>query len=159
MHHQARPEHRKTFPLQFLAQRAAQRAVDAAGRRQHQRPAAVPVQAGRRIDAAVGALESRQRCRFERVTAAPPLAAGGQPAFLHQPEYAGAHQALGDAERRHQFDQAAEPNARAVGRHRVAQDGHYHRLGARRIGGEELGDPLTAIELFHRFRADCEVAT
>jgi hypothetical protein len=60
-------------------------------------------------------------------------AARGKPAILGEARDRGAHQPLGQSERRRETDQAAEGDAPAARRDRIAQYGHKERAAAQRL--------------------------
>src|SRR5438445_360551 len=74
-----------------------------------------------RVYALIRPLETAGRRRIEGIQAAPACSFGLQPALFGQPEHAGAYQPVADAERRQQFDQAAEPDFAAMRRNRVTE--------------------------------------
>ena len=86
-------------------------------------------------------LESSLPLAREAIEAPPAVLPRGQPAFLREPVDAGADQALVDAERREQANEAGKPHCAAMRRDGIAPDGHHQRLGLGRRHRERAPDP------------------
>ena len=126
------PERPESRPQEFLTQRRAPRGRHRVG--QHQLPGAVPVVGGPRVDAPMCVVEPALAFASQPVAAHAAVRRRVEPSVLRQPEYARTHQALVDAEGRHQTDEPGQPRRSSMRSQRVAPDSDDQRLGARRLG-------------------------
>ena len=110
-----------------------------------ERPFAVPCGGRGGIDAPVGLGEGCSAGWGQVIEGLAAAGSRGQPALARQAVDAGPHQALRQPQRRHQADEAAEPDGAAARRHGVAEHGDDERAGTRLEAGEERRDASGAL--------------
>ncbi|MNO90221.1 hypothetical protein D3C76_817280 [compost metagenome] len=137
---QVRRHGAEALPLQLFTQSLALAGLQL--REQHQRPGAVPGWLAGAVDPFEGLLEPPAASPCQAVVTAAANLFGGEPAFLGKAEDRCADQALVDADRLQQVDQATQPDGSAVGLDGVAVQSDDQGTGADRRLFLEAGDKV-----------------